>query len=361
MDKLKELSIGAKLVLMTVVLVLVAILATSIIGYSLSRSAIERNIFNQLGMARQLRASEIEGFFKQQQSLLSVLAGDVLTIETIDSSTYSNVHAKYHPMLRNIMQKNGWRDLYIVDTSADTVIYSVEKRIDFGTSLENGPFKDSGLAKAYHLAKNAKQGVVSMADFESYIPADGAQALFMATPIYFENSLKGVIIIQITSDEINRVMTGEQKWASIGFGNSGETYLIGSNGTLRSETRTMIEDKKSYLSFLAAQGVDAKTTRQIEMFNYGIGLHSINTNSAQLATKGQKGEAIVKGYQNDDVFSSYGKLDIPGLDWYIICEISLAEAMEPAHNLRNAFIFSSLLIALIASAVLHLFSSRVIV
>jgi methyl-accepting chemotaxis protein len=440
MDKLKDLSIGVKLVLMTVVLVLVAILATSIIGYSLSRSAIERNIFNQLGMARQLRASEIEGFFKQQQSLLSVLASDFLAIETVkefqkgfeldlvtnmprytselekyyqqqftvelnkrlqsqftaeqfmptapgskalqalyiaenpntsgdkqnmdksaDGSAYSNVHAKYHPMLRNLMQKNGWRDLYIVDTLADSVIYSVGKRIDFGTSLEDGPFKNTGLAKAYRVAKNAKQGAVAMVDFESYIPADGAQALFMATPIYIEGSLEGVIIIQITNDEINRVMTSEKKWASTGFGNTGETYLVGNDGTLRSETRNMIENKKTYLSILEEQGTDNKTTKQIEIFNSGIGLHSINTESAQLAAKGQEGEAIIKGYQGSEVFSSYGKLDLPGLNWHIICEINLDEAMRPTYDLRNAFIFASLLIALIASAILHLFSSRVIV
>jgi methyl-accepting chemotaxis protein len=440
MDKLKDLSIGVKLVLMSVVLVLVAILATSIIGYSLSRSAIERNIFNQLGMARQLRASEIEGFFKQQQSLLSVLASDFLAIETVkefqkgfeldlvthmprytselekyyqqqfivelnnrlqsqftaeqfmptapgskalqalyiaenpnssgskqnldaaaDGSAYSNVHAKYHPMLRNIMQKNGWRDLYIVDTLADSVIYSVGKRIDFGTSMEDGPFKDTGLAKAYRLAKNGKQGDVAMVDFESYIPADGAQALFMATPIYIDGSLEGVIVIQITNNEINRVMTSEKEWKSTGFGKSGETYLVGNDGTLRSETRTMIESKKSYLSFLESQGADKKITQQIEIFDSGIGLHRIDTDSARQAAQGQEGETIIRGYQGNEVFSSFGKLNIPGLNWFIICEMGLDEAMKPTHDLRNAFIVASLLIALIASAVLHIFSSRVIV
>jgi methyl-accepting chemotaxis protein len=440
MDKLKDLSIGVKLVVMTVVLVLVAILATSIIGYSLSKSAIERNIFNQLGMARQLRASEIEGFFRQQQSLLSVLASDFLAIETVkefqkgfemdlitnmprynselekyyqqeftvelnsrlqsqftanefmptapgskalqalyiaenpnpsgskqnldsapDGSAYSNVHAKYHPMLRNIMEKNGWRDLYIVDTLADSVIYSVGKRIDFGTSMEDGPFKDTGLAKAYRLAKAAKQGEVAMVDFESYIPADGAQALFMATPIFIDGSLEGVIVIQIPNNEINRVMTSEKKWASIGFGSTGETYLVGNDGTLRSETRTMIENKKAYLSFLASQGTDSKIMKQIEIFDSGIGLHRINTSSAQSAANGAEGEATVDGHQGEKVFSSFGKLNIPGLNWYIICEMNVDEAMQPTYNLRNAFMFASLLIALIASAVLHLFSSRVIV
>jgi methyl-accepting chemotaxis protein len=440
MDKLKDLSIGVKLVLMSVVLVLVAILATSIIGYSLSRSAIERNIFNQLDMARQLRASEIEGFFRQQQSLLSVLASDFLAIETVkefqkgfeldlvtnmprynselekyyqqhfivelnerlqsqftaeqfmptapgskalqalyiaenpnpsgskqkldtaaDGSAYSNVHAKYHPMLRNIMEKNGWRDLYIVDTLADSVIYSVGKRIDFGTSLEDGPFKGTGLAKAYRLAKNAKQGEVAMVDFESYIPADGAQALFMATPIYIDGSLEGVIVIQITNNEINRVMTSEKKWESTGFGSSGETYLIGNDGTLRSETRTMIEDKKAYLSALASQETDSKTIKQIEIFDSGIGLHKIDTESAARAAKGEEDKAIIKGHKGADVFSSFGKLDIPGLNWYIMCEMDVDEAMKPTHNLRNAFILTSLLIALIASGILHMFSSRVIV
>lgn len=440
MDKFRNLSINVKLVLMTVVLVLSAILATSIIGYNLSRAAIERNIFNQLGMARQLRASEIEGFFRQQQSLLSVLASDFLAIETVkefqkgfeldlvtnmprytseleqyyqqqfitelnsrlqeqfkaeaflptapgskalqalyiaenpnpngskqnldkanDGSAYSNVHAKYHPMLRNIMEKNGWRDLYIVDTLADHVIYSVGKRIDFGTSLEDGPFKDTGLAKAYRLAKAAKQGAVATADFESYIPSNGAQALFMATPIFIDGSLEGVIVIQIPNNEINRVMTSEKEWVSTGFGNSGETYLIGNDGTLRSETRSMITDKKTYLSVLNAEGTDNKIMKQIEIFDSGIGLHRIETDSARMASNGEEGESIIEGYLGRQVFSSFGKLNIPGLNWYILCELDLDEAMQPAYDLRNAFMFASLLIALLASAILHLFSSRVVV
>lgn len=440
MDKLKDLSIGIKLVLMTVVLVLIAILATSIIGYSLSRSAIEKNIFNQMEMARQLRASEIEGYFRQQQSLLSVLASDFLAIETVkefqkgfeldlvtnmprytteletyyqqqfiielnnrlqsnfsanqfmptapgskalqalyiaenpnpsgskqnldtasDGSAYSTVHAKYHPMLRNIMEKNGWRDLYIVDTLADHIIYSVSKRTDFGTSLEDGPFKDTGLAKAYRMAKSAQQGTVVMVDFESYVPAYGAQALFMATPIYIEGSMEGVIVIQIPNDEINRVMTSEKQWSNVGLGASGETYIVGNDGTLRSETRPMIEDKKSYLASLAANNADKKVIDQIEIFDSGIGLHHIDTESTNAASNGEEGQKIIDGYNNESVFSSYGGLNIPGLNWHIICEINVDEAMAPAYKLRNAFIFASLLIACIASGVLHIFSSRVIV
>ncbi len=447
MKNINNLSISIKVVLTTVVMVLFAILTSSMIGYYLSRSAIERNIFNQLDMARELRASEISGFFNQQESQLSILASDFLAIETVkefqkgfeldlvtnmpryeaelqqyyeqqfivelneklqtshsveefkpvapgtkalqalyiaenpypsenkqrmdaasDNSGYTRVHTRYHPMLRNIREKNGWADLYIIDTLSDTVIYSVNKSIDFGTSLDSGPFKNTGLAKAYLKSKEAEAGSVSLSDFESYIPAYGAQALFMATPIYIDGSLEGVIAVQLPNTAINKVMTSDKRWQKVGLGKTGETYLVSADGMLRSETRLMVENKETYLKALTADKVDAKTLKQIGVFESGIGLHRINTDSITQAKNDSTSTTteaiqhhIIKGYHHNDVLSSFGHLAIKGLDWRIIAEIDADEAMEPAYNLRNAFMIASLVIALLASLVLYLFTHRVIV
>ena len=434
MIDLKNISISIKVVFTAVIMVLLAILTSSIIGYNLSRSAIERNIFNQLDMARELRASEISGFFRQQKNQLGILAGDFLTTETVkefqkgfeldlvtnmprydaelqqyyeqqfivelneklqenhspdefkpttaetktlqalyvaenpypsgnksrmdtasDNSHYTRVHTKYHPMLRTILEKNAWRDLYIIDVASNTVIYSVGKNIDFGTSLETGPFKDTGLGQAYSKAKTAEAGQVSVADFASYVPAYGAQGLFMATPIFIDDSLKAVIAIQIPNTEINRVMTSEQRWNQVGLGKTGETYLVANDGILRSETRLMVENKQAYMDMLENEKLDPKKLTQIKVFESGIGLHQINT------TTTDSGQHITTSYAQQPVFSSLGDVGIEDLDWKIIAEIQVNEAMQPTYKLRNAFMLVSFVVAILASLVLYLFTHKVIV
>jgi methyl-accepting chemotaxis protein len=441
MTDLKDWNINAKVVVVTVVMLFLAIVATSIIGYKLSRNAIEHNIFNQLNMAKQLRASEINGFFRQQRIQLKTLGSDYLAAETIkafqsdfaldlspdnmnrytstlsqfyeeqftpelnqktqrqykatdflpaesgvkalqalyigenpfpaggrsrmdlasDNSQYTRIHGKYHPLLRNIMEKNNWRDLLIINTQSDTIIYSVQKNVDFGTSLESGPFKSSGLAKAYFSAKSTESGTVSVADLESYIPAFGAQSLFMATPVFIDATLQAVIVIIIPNTEINEVMTSAQKWNQVGLGATGETYLVAHDDTLRSETRLMLQNKDAYKILLENAGLDTSLRQQISEFGSAIGLHKISTETVLDASQQKDGQHVIRGYQDEPVLSSYSPVNIEGLDWRIIAEMHVSEAMQPATQLRNAFMLAACLISLVASGILYAFTNKVIV
>ncbi len=46
------------------------------------------------------------------------------------------------------MRRLGLYDLFLMDTEGN-VIYTAEREDDFGTNLETGPYRDSGLARAY--------------------------------------------------------------------------------------------------------------------------------------------------------------------------------------------------------------------
>ncbi|MCB1874296.1 MAG: hypothetical protein KDI49_20220 [Gammaproteobacteria bacterium] len=52
------------------------------------------------------------------------------------------------------------------------MVYTVFKELDYATSLKNGPFADSGLAKAYRGAMELQDtGAVYLTDFASYLPS----------------------------------------------------------------------------------------------------------------------------------------------------------------------------------------------
>ena len=87
------------------------------------------------------------------------------------------------------------------------------KEVDYATSLLNGPYRDSGLAKVFNKAKKAKDpGFVSIVDFDHYAPSYHDEASFIASPIYDGDNMIGVLAFQMPVNRINDIMTNRQAW-----------------------------------------------------------------------------------------------------------------------------------------------------
>ena len=155
-----------------------------------------------------------------------------------DGTSYSEVHRRYHSRYRNYLNQFGYYDIFIVEPQSGHVIYSVFKQLDYGTSLVDGPYKNTNLARVFLNAKNATEpGEVFFADFEHYTPSYGAPAAFIASPIFDGSSLVGVLVFQIPSDRINAVM-----YQTVGMGETGEIMLVGSDYLMRSQSRLNSEN-----------------------------------------------------------------------------------------------------------------------
>ena len=79
-----------------------------------------------------------------------------------DKSYYSEVHNKYHLALNEIIKNQGFSDLFLIDAKNENIIYSVNKKSDFGTDLQNGPYNQSSLAKV------VRKVIVNISDLKYY-------------------------------------------------------------------------------------------------------------------------------------------------------------------------------------------------
>jgi hypothetical protein len=124
-----------------------------------------------------------------------------------DASTYSQLHQKYHPVLRDFLQKFGYYDIFLVDANTGNVVYTTFKELDFATSLKDGAYADSNLGEAFRRANAATaKDSIQFVDFEQYLPSYDAAASFIAAPIYDGNEKLGILIFQMPLDKINAVM-----------------------------------------------------------------------------------------------------------------------------------------------------------
>ncbi len=265
-----------------------------------------------------------------------------------DASAYSKVHARYHPIFRNIVEKYGYYDMFLIDPEG-TVVYTVFKETDFTTNFTNGPYKESNLASAIAATRQAKGiGYVKIVDFKPYSPSYNAPAAFIASPIFNGSQFIGILAFQLPVDKINNVMTDNKNWKQNGLGDSGETYLVGSDYLMRSASRFHIEDPKGHVKTLRSIGTNEKTVKKITEFKTTILLQEVQTKAVKEALFGKQGTQVINDYRDIPVLSSYAPLNIDGLKWVILAEIDVSEAYAPIQFFeKTALIGATVIIVLI--------------
>ncbi len=252
------------------------------------------------------------------------------------SSAYDSVHRRFHYVFRDYIEHFGYYDIFLVDVARGQVVYSAFKELDYATSLKTGPYADSGLADAYRGAMGLTDSKASyLTDFETYLPCYDAQAAFVSSQIEQDGNVIGVLIMQLPLDIIDNLMTHDRAWQEAGFGASDETYLVGADKLMRSNSRFLLEDKAGYLATMKSIGTSSETVSRMDMLNTSIGLQSVTSQAATNALNGMSGYAIVKDYRGIDVLSAYKPLSIDELDWVILSEIDYSEALSLTERLDN--------------------------
>ena len=222
-----------------------------------------------------------------------------------DDSEYSVVHARYHYWLRSFLVHRGVYDVFLFDPQGN-LVYTSFKEFDYATNLLKGRYKDSDLGRAFREARdNPFPSFVAFFDFAPYGPSHGAPASFFSTPVLADDgSFLGVLAFQIPVDRINVIMQ-----ATAGMGESGETYLVGEDLLMRSDSRFSDE------STILKTEVDTLTVRK--------------------ALQGGVGLEITPDYRGIPVLSAYGPLDFAGVRWAVMSELDEEELMAPLVRIRG--------------------------
>ncbi|MDZ7880422.1 MAG: adenylate/guanylate cyclase domain-containing protein [Saprospiraceae bacterium] len=284
---------------------------------------------------------------------------DVMDYSPNDKSEYANVHRKYHKVLRDIVKKFNFYDLFLVDLESGNVIYSVYKETDFATNFYTGPYKDSNLADLIRrLKKSSDIDHAQIVDFEAYRPSYGAPAAFMGITLAENTITEGALIIQLPVDEVNKIMTGNKNWKNDGLGDSGETYLVGDDFLMRSTSRFFLQDTVGFKEGLNKIGISTEEVDKMYKIGSTILNLPIKTAATKAAFKGEINTIETDDYRFQPVISSFQPLKIDGLSWAIFSEKDVSEAFAPIAEFKHKVIFTLCGIILIVSFLSMWFSER---
>ena len=231
-----------------------------------------------------------------------------------DGTTYAELHARYHPVIRNYLEKFGYYDIFLVDPDSGKIIYSVFKELDYTTSLTTGPYKDTNFARAFRQALAGDVGTTFLQDFAAYTPSYEAAASFIASPIHDQEQLVGVLVFQMPVDRINAIMGIRS-----GLGASGQSYLLGQDGLMRSQSP--LQEANTILA------------------------QRIESDSAQAVIDGDTGYRVIAQPSGNTVLSAYAPVAIKGVRWGLLAEKDENEAFAAVSTL----LWSMLAIAVVTA------------
>jgi class 3 adenylate cyclase len=268
-----------------------------------------------------------------------------------DRSDYSRLHAVYHPLMRAAATTVGFFDFMIADPKSGRLIYTVQKEVDFTTSLQLGPYRRSNAAAVVaRCAESADRSAVCLEDFALYAPSGGAPIAFMGAPVIDQGIVIGVLIAQLSNEEIDDVVTGGRRWRQEGFGDTGEAYLVGPDYLVRSGPRAFYENRDGYFAELKSVGADDEELDAIQRYGTPVLHQRIDTKATQAALAGVEGTGETIGYRGVPTLASWGPLAIPGVKWALVAKIDSAEAFAPIARLRQDLLLVGGLALLVVAA-----------
>ncbi|MGI9948953.1 methyl-accepting chemotaxis protein [Vibrio hyugaensis] len=276
---------------------------------------------------RDTKQARLDELFERYQNNTSVVA------QVVSMNIDQLLSDDFHRLLTDLNRELDFYDIFIVDEAGE-VIYTVAREADYQTNLVAGAYSNSGLGDVYRALRAGKH--FAAVDFAPYAPSNGDPAAFLGVPLKVEGE-QWMVATQMSIDGINQLMNLRS-----GMGESGETYLVGSDFRMRSD------------SFLDPVGRTIQASFAGTVENNGV-----DSDAVKRALAGTSGVETIIDYNGNPVVSAYSPIDMYGHRWALLSEIDVAEAEQPIRELMtlNGIV---LLLAVIAGVGVALVVTRAV-
>jgi class 3 adenylate cyclase len=260
-----------------------------------------------------------------------------------DGSAWSAANARFNDFFRQIVTRFEFEDALLLDNRGN-VVYSAYKGVDLGTNILTGPYRGGDLTDAYDkaLASNAVD-YVATTDFSDYQPADEPTA-WMVSPVGELGRVQGVLALQFPISKVNRLMTMDKQWEASGMGKTGETFIVGPDDLMRSDSRLFLENPEAFKRDVIEAGTPPDVAQESIQQGGTTLVQPVATEATRLAQRGQRGTLVADDYLGHETLQAYAPVDVKGLHWAVIAKIDTSEAFAPVSLFTRTLVLSTTVI-----------------
>jgi methyl-accepting chemotaxis protein len=272
-----------KTIIVLTIALLTFFLLVPFVSYKSLKSALKEEVFNHLVTTRDLLKLQIWNYFNNR-------FGDIDTLS------------------RNPVISQGFTRLSVAF-----------RTYNFGSS------QFQKIENLYlNVAQIFKRGLEDVT-FEDYTWNDKVNeyTAYFAAPVYDVDKLSGVLIIEIPFGHLDTMLTQRA-----GLGQTGEMYLVGEDGLMRSNSRFSVEPT------ILKKEVDTEATRE--------------------AFDGYVGKKVIYDYRGVPVLSAYTPLNLNFINWALMVEIDEEEAFASIKSVESRLTIIASIISVIAVGYIYL-------
>ena len=318
-----------KITLVLTIALLTFFLIVPFVSYKSLKSALKEEVFNHLVTTRDLLKLQIWNYFNTRFGDIDTLSRNPVISQgftrlsvafntyNFGSSQFQKIENLYQPLMEYYVSDYGYTNIFFIDKDGD-VLFSVINEGFTGTNLITGKSKNLNVAQIF------KRGLEDVT-FEDYTWNDKVNeyTAYFAAPVYDVDKLSGVLIIEIPFGHLDTMLTQRA-----GLGQTGEMYLVGEDGLMRSNSRFSVEPT------ILKKEVDTEATRE--------------------AFDGYVGEKVIYDYRGVPVLSAYTPLNLNFINWALMVEIDEEEAFAAIKSVESRLTIIASIISIIAVGYIYL-------
>lgn len=279
----------------------------------------QQQTFMKLSAINQLKKSQVLDYFNYNKNQLTMLANEQNTHQAINKlvddfsnqKQWQSLLNKYDSTYQSLVSQLGWYDFFIISNNG-TILYSTSRKSDLGKKIPDDLML-SPFHQAFASAEQSDSLDIQFGDFEPYEPSNNDPAAFFIKPVVSNDKRIGYIAYQQPLDKINSILGNRS-----GLGNTGESYLVGRDSLMRSD---------SYLN-PAEYSVKSSFSKN----------NGVQTLAAESALNGESNTSVIMSYNNNSVLSSWDYIEIAeDIRWAIISEVDVTETFNPKTSANEGF------------------------
>jgi methyl-accepting chemotaxis protein len=350
--------LNAKLII-TIFMAFIIVCISATVGYiSVDNSIkeLEKRSFDQLKSIRDIKKSQINDLFVTIKNDIEVLAKSNNVQELIRDLIYIHkilqvkagepypareqiaidTMMTHEEFFQNYIKQYNYSDIFFVCKKHGHVMYTAKKESDLGQNLSSGELKNSVLYDAWN--KAISSGKTQIVDMRPYEPNGNKPTMFVATPVVFDKKVRAALILEISEKKINDIMNLRE-----GMGDSGDSYLVGQDKLMRSDSYVDKQNHSLHASFEKS------------------GSGRVETYATSEALSGNSDVKIIDDFRGVRALSAYTNIDInDSLRWALITQIDESEILKSVHEYENKIAMSIMIITLISLIVGYVFIGIII-
>lgn len=363
-DKILRAPIKTKLIFSVLGISLICIVVTVSISYSSSKSSLKDMAINQLQAMSGISTIRVTDHLNRSKTFTRLLASDRLTEglflayegaffgsgyaigkdQELKSDSFKSLDKIYGEKTNEQVKSYGLANYLLVNINGQ-IVYSAknyEHSYFGGRNISNGELKSTKLAQCVNDAKKSGGNQVFYADYEFY-PQFKQTMTFFCVNVFAEfphlseginkGDLLGILVSEIDTQRLTQFLSARE-----GMGETGQTYLIGTDGLLRSDF---------YLGKEKFNIINSHQNKlKIENENFS---EVVKTKKEQVVT--------ITDPRGEEVLSVLAPVEFEGQTWIIVSQKQTQEVFAPVKSLLMKVFGYSILILIAVGAMGVYFSN----